>query len=127
MMYFGFFLTITSLHKEDLALGAVNYLISGNPKYWLVIHKCYYAKLQQIFLHHREKCLDASIHKDCMVTVELLNAFGIEYEVFQQNPGDFIILRPGVCVLQKLLLHQPKYFFRHFTLLLTVVIMLPRL
>jgi hypothetical protein len=82
-------------------LGAINFLHCGKPKVWIIISKDA-KKMEKKVLETLESvnflsepCDNVFRHKDFILTREFLNQNDIEYQIIQQNAGEFVVVFPG--------------------------------
>ncbi|KRX04849.1 Nucleic acid-binding, OB-fold [Pseudocohnilembus persalinus] len=100
-LYVGVWKTTFAWHKEDLNLGALNYLHYGKPKFWYAIPEedhHYLEKMSKLyFADNFNKCSEYLRHKTTIISPYLLKKKFPECRINKcvQNAGEFIVVFPG--------------------------------
>ncbi|KAJ8682635.1 hypothetical protein QAD02_018427 [Eretmocerus hayati] len=102
--------SFSSTHGEDGNLDSGNIVQSGDRKLWLVVPPEHYSLLNRCIRDFLDRCTDPKIkgrwgdqcnlpihHKDLVIPPSFLIKYGIPFEIFVQNPGDFVYIWP-LCV-----------------------------
>ena len=98
-LYFGSAKSCFPMHTEDLDLPFVNFLHSGYPKVWYVVHRgsstsklsALAAQLDSQIIPQHFSCKNVLRHKDMLLTPAFLTANGISFDTIVQKPGHFVI------------------------------------
>uniref|UniRef100_A0A0G4I8W9 JmjC domain-containing protein n=1 Tax=Chromera velia CCMP2878 TaxID=1169474 RepID=A0A0G4I8W9_9ALVE len=97
--YVGMWRTCFAWHKEDMDLPSVNYLHSGAPKTWYIIHPKDNEKFEELlkieFADQYGACSQFARHKSILVSPKVLRASNIEVTRVTQHPGEFMVLFPA--------------------------------
>lgn len=87
------------MHVDDFKLLAVNYLVCGSPKIWVVIAPADADLLEELMLklNRQEPLCDQSVgHSYSWISTKLLDEAGIRYSAVSVGPGQAAIIGPGV-------------------------------
>jgi jumonji domain-containing protein 2 len=100
-LYVGSWKTMFAWHKEDLDLGAINFLHYGKTKFWYAIARDdqhYLEKMAKMyFADNFAKCNQFLRHKTTIINPYLLKKTfpQIKIHKVRQEAGEFIIVFPG--------------------------------
>lgn len=100
-VYAGIAHSLFKFHIEDMSLWSFNFLLSGAPKYWIIIPPTHVRQINDVLgrvgLTIHRHCANRLMHKSYFFTVKFLEDHGIPHTTVIQKQGEGIILLPN-CV-----------------------------
>lgn len=90
----------TGFHNEDLQMPSINYLMAGGDKIWITINsestETFKALLESIKINYGiDPNCNLLVHKNILISPELLNKKHISFSITRQMAGDFVVTAPG--------------------------------
>jgi hypothetical protein len=96
-VYVGTWKAMFGWHKEDMDLYSINYLHTGQPKFWYSIdlgsHDDFEAYVRSNFKEQFKQCPEYLRHKTTLIYPENLLRVGIKMKKIVQRPGEFVVAR----------------------------------
>jgi hypothetical protein len=100
-LYRGTCGSVAAIHDEDRLMYSINYLISGDPKVWMIVepadHDLCLSDLRtdmSVSGGVGHDCPAFVMHKNVMLDPEWFNKHGIRVSVVVQKPGQAVVVSP---------------------------------
>jgi [histone H3]-trimethyl-L-lysine9/36 demethylase len=96
-LYVGSWRAMFGWHKEDMDLYSINFLHTGNPKFWYSIdlkdNKNFESFVNHIYVDDYRECPEFIRHKNTLIHPRNLLQQKIRLKKVTQYPGEFVISR----------------------------------